>query len=143
MTPLLRHFEPVACAKSSRRTILKFAAGAWAASWTQWARAAAQPGRNGKARSVIMIFNCGGPSHIDLWDPKPEATDTVRGPFQPIDTNVSGIQVSELLPKMAQRADKLAIVRSVHHTHGGHNAGMYWSTVGRPYKKDDTLINPG
>jgi hypothetical protein len=90
-----------------------------------------------------MIFNCGGPSHIDLWDPKPEATDTVRGPFQPIDTSVSGIQISDLLPKMAQRADKLAIVRSVHHTHGGHNAGMYWSIVGRPYKKDDTLINPG
>jgi hypothetical protein len=90
-----------------------------------------------------MIFNCGGPSHIDLWDPKPEATDTVRGPFRPIDTSVSGIQISDLLPKLAQRADKLAIVRSVHHTHGGHNAGMYWSIVGRPYKKDDTLINPG
>ena len=55
MTPLLRHFEPVASAKSSRRTILKFAAGAWAASWTQWARAAAQPGRNGKARSVPAV----------------------------------------------------------------------------------------
>jgi hypothetical protein len=92
---------------------------------------------------VILIFNCGAPSHIDLFDPKPEATDSVRGPFQTIDTSVPGIQVTELIPELAKRASKLAIVRTVHHTHGGHNAGMYWSIVGRPYKRDDTLINPG
>lgn len=100
----------------------------------------ASSGRN--AKSVILIFNCGAPSHIDLWDPKPEAPDTVRGIFRPIDTAVSGIQVSELFPKLAQRADKLAIVRSVHHSHGGHNSGMYWSIVGKPYRIDSTLINP-
>jgi hypothetical protein len=143
MPPQTRYLEPALPAISSRRTILKYAAGVCAASWAQWARAAAQPGRSGKARSVIMIFNCGGPSHIDLWDPKPAAIDTVRGPFQPIDTNVPGIQITDLLPKLAPHADKLAIVRTVHHTHGGHNAGMYWSIVGRPYKRDDTLINPG
>jgi hypothetical protein len=54
-----------------------------------------------KARSVILIFNCGGPSHIDLWDPKPAAPDNIRGEFQPIDTNVPGIQVTELLPQLA------------------------------------------
>ncbi|MFN0051065.1 MAG: DUF1501 domain-containing protein [Planctomycetales bacterium] len=95
-----------------------------------------------RARSVILIFNCGAPSHLDLWDMKPRASDTVRGPFQPIATNVPGIQVSELLPQMAQRADNLAIVRTVHHAHGGHNSGMYWSIVGRPYPIDSTLINP-
>jgi hypothetical protein len=89
-----------------------------------------------------LIFNCGAPSHIDLWDPKPEAPDSVRGPFRPISTAVSGIQISELLPRMAQRADKLAIVRTLHHEHGAHNAGMYWSIVGRPYRIDNTLINP-
>src|SRR5262245_1202668 len=104
--------------------------------------AAAKPAANAKAKSVILIFNCGAPSHIDLWDMKPEATDTVRGEFQPIATNVPGIQVSELLPRMAQRTDKLAIVRSVHHTQASHNAGMYYSIVGRPYRKDSTLINP-
>ncbi|MFN0195426.1 MAG: DUF1501 domain-containing protein [Planctomycetaceae bacterium] len=95
-----------------------------------------------RAKSVILIFNCGAPSHIDLWDMKPLASDQVRGEFQPIDTNVPGIQISELLPKMAQQADKLAIVRSVHHRHSSHNSGMYWSIVGKPYSQDSTLINP-
>ena len=105
-------------------------------------RTAQSSGVSPRAKSVILIFNCGAPSHIDLWDMKPEATDTVRGPFQPIDTNVPGIQISELLPRLAQRADKLAIVRTVNHRHGGHNSGMYWSIVGRPYPIDSTLINP-
>ena len=97
---------------------------------------------SGRAKSVIMIFNCGAPSHIDLWDMKPQATDSIRGEFQPIDTNVSGIQISELLPRMATRADKLAILRSVHHKQSSHNSGMYWTTVGRPYPQDSTLITP-
>ena len=57
-------------------------------------------------------------------------------------TSVPGIQVSELLPRIAQHADKLAIVRSVHHSHSSHNSGMHWSIVGRPYRIDNTLINP-
>ena len=98
--------------------------------------------RKGKAKSVILIFNCGGPSHIDLWDPKPDASTDVRGTFKAIPTNVAGIRFSELLPRMARHADKLAVVRSVHHSHHGHNAAMYWSIVGRPYPIDSTLINP-
>jgi hypothetical protein len=73
---------------------------------------------------------------------KPRASAEVRGPFRPISTSVPGIQISELLPDLAQRTDKLAIVRTVQHTHGGHNSGMYWSIVGRPYRVDSTLINP-
>jgi uncharacterized protein (DUF1501 family) len=107
-----------------------------------FAAAASENSRHKTARSVILIFNCGAPSHIDLWDPKPDAPDNVRGVYKPIATKVPGIHVSELLPRMAERADKLAIVRTLHHEHGAHNAGMYWSIVGRPYKKDDTLINP-
>lgn len=99
------------------------------------------PGR-AVAKSVIMIFNCGAPSHIDLWDPKPLAADDVRGPFSVIDTCVPGIQVTELLPEMAKRADRLAILRTLHHKHGGHNSGMHWSIVGQPYREDSTLINP-
>jgi hypothetical protein len=108
-----------------------------------WMRAAlAQTPRKAKAKSVILIFNSGGPSHTDLWDPKPDAPDDVRGSFRAIKTNVSGIRVTELLPRLAKLADKYAIVRSVHHSHQGHNAGMYWSIVGRPYGIDSTLINP-
>jgi hypothetical protein len=112
--------------------------------WSDWRRAAAAgpPRRPGKAKSVILIFNCGGPSHLDLWDPKPEAVDTIRGPFRPIRTNVPGVHVSELLPQLARRADKYAIVRSVHHEHTSHNSAMYWSIVGHPYRIDSTLINP-
>jgi hypothetical protein len=104
--------------------------------------AAAQPNVAGTARSVILIFNCGAPSHIDLFDPKPDAPDSIRGEFATIATNVAGIHVTELLPAIAQRTNKLAIVRSVHHKHGAHNSGMHWSIVGRPYRVDSTLITP-
>ena len=96
----------------------------------------------GKAKSVIMIFNCGAPSHIDLWDPKPNATSEIRGTFSPIKTNVTGVHISELLPRMAKRMDKLALIRSVYHGHSSHNGGMHWATVGRPYRVDSTLIHP-
>jgi hypothetical protein len=128
---------------TSRRMLLQGSAAGAAALWADWtALAAQQPRVSGKAKSVIMIFNCGAPSHIDLWDPKPDATDTVRGEFRPIATNVPGIQVTELMPELAKRANKLAIVRSVHHRQASHNAGMYYSIVGRPYRTDSTLINP-
>src|SRR5436190_4564044 len=130
---------------SARRLFLQSSAGAVGALLANLNRlVAAQPSPNGKAKakSVILIFNCGAPSHIDLWDMKPEATDTIRGEFKPIATNVPGIQISELMPRLAERTDKLAIVRSVHHTQSSHNSGMYYSIVGRPYRIDNTLINP-
>ena len=111
---------------------------------TDWFRGEAQGAVSGKgtAKSVILIYNCGAPSHTDLWDMKPDAASEYRGEFKPIPTNVDGIQVSELMPRLAKQADKYAIVRSVHHEHGGHNSGMYWTIVGRPYTVDSTLINP-
>lgn len=96
----------------------------------------------GKAKSIILIFNGGAPSHIDLWDPKPDATQEIRGSFSPIKTNVPGVHISELLPRMAKRMDKVALIRSVYHGHSSHNGGMHWATVGRPYRVDSTLINP-
>jgi hypothetical protein len=112
--------------------------------WADWLRAAANgpPRGSRRARSVILIFNCGAPSHIDLWDPKPAAPASVRGPYRPIATSVPGVCISELLPQLARRASRYAIVRTVNHRHTGHNSGMYWSVVGRPYPIDSTLINP-
>ncbi len=95
-----------------------------------------------KAKSLILIFNGGAPSHIDLWDPKPNAASNIRGSFAPISTAVPGLQISELIPRLAPLTDRLAVVRSVHHQQSSHNSGMYWSTVGRPYRIDSTLINP-
>jgi hypothetical protein len=112
--------------------------------WANWCRASETQAvsRQAKAKSVILIFNCGAPSHTDLWDMKPNAPENVRGLFKPIATNVPGIQISELMPKLARQADRLAIVRSVHHTQTQHNTGMYYSIVGKPYRIDSTLINP-
>ncbi len=111
---------------------------------TDWFRAAdaGTLTSGGKAKSVILIFNCGAPSHHDLWDMKPDAPAEVRGQFNPIATNVPGIRISELMPRLAQRADHCAIVRSVHHTQFSHNSGMYSAIVGRPYPRDSTLIHP-
>jgi len=104
--------------------------------------AATQSPTKAKAKSVILIFNCGGPSHIDLWDPKPDAADNIRGEFSTISTKVPGIFVSDVIPDLAARMDKLAIVRSLYHTQASHNAGMYYSITGYPYRQDSTLINP-
>jgi hypothetical protein len=135
--------EPKPRPNVSRRRLLELGGlGAINLLWSDWVRAGADEGK-GRAKSVILVFNCGAPSHLDLWDMKPDASDTVRGLFNPIATNVPGIQVSEILPRLARQADRLAIVRTLHHTHGGHNSGMYWSIVGRPYRIDSTLINPG
>src|SRR5262245_21428177 len=71
----------------------------------------------GKAGDIncILLFLVGAPSHLDTWDLKPGAPDTVRGPFKPTPTKVPGIEICEHFPLMAQRADKWALVRSVHH----------------------------
>lgn len=136
--------DPESSGASRRQWLSGMGAGAIGSFCADWLRAETltPKARPKQARSVILIFNCGAPSHIDLWDPKPDAPENIRGKYRPIDTRVPGIQVSELLPRMAERADKLAIVRSVHHQHAAHNAGMYWSIVGRPYPIDSTLIHP-
>src|SRR5262245_60566291 len=69
----------------------------------------------GKAKSCIVLFMCGGPSHLDIWDLKPNAPSEIRGQFKPIATNVPGIAISEHLPRLARCADKYTIVRSVSH----------------------------
>src|SRR4051794_31259342 len=69
----------------------------------------------GKDTSVILLWLDGGPSHIDLYDMKPEAPAEYRGYWKPIRTNVPGIEISELFPAQAQVADKISIVRSLYH----------------------------
>lgn len=82
--------------------------------------------------NCIMLFLLGGPSHIDTWDPKPKAPAEIRGPFQPIATNVPGIEISEIFPKMAQHMDKLSLIRSVYHTATAvHDTGHQMMQTGR------------
>jgi hypothetical protein len=73
--------------------------------------------------AAILIWLDGGPSHLDLYDMKPEAPSEIRGIWRPIRTNVPGIEISELFPKQAAIADKFSIVRSLHHDTGDHFAG--------------------
>jgi hypothetical protein len=75
--------------------------------------------------SVILFWANGGPSHIDLFDLKPDAPAEYRGPFRPIATNVPGIEISELLPNLAKRGDKIALVRSLCHNRGEHSGGTH------------------
>jgi hypothetical protein len=128
-----------------RRTLLHGAAvSGLSLLWADWQRAIASgQNRRGTAKSVILIFNAGAPSHLDLFDPKPDAPDNIRGTFKPIATSVPGVRMTELLPRLSRQAHRLAIIRTVQHAHTQHNAGMYWSIVGRPYRVDSTLINPG
>ena len=84
----------------------------------------------GNAKSCIILYCWGGQSHIDTWDLKPKAPSSIRGPFNPIATNISGIQVGEHIPKLATMTDKLAIVRSMFHTDSAHGRGMYWNMTG-------------
>ena len=74
--------------------------------------AAASP-QQPRAKSVILLWLWGGPSHLDTFDMKPKAPLEYRGPFRPIPTNVPGIQVCEYLPQLAKMADKYAILRSM------------------------------
>lgn len=75
-----------------------------------------------KAKRVIVIYEQGGLSHMDTWDPKPEAVSEHRSPHRPIDTSVPGIQFTSLLPHTARIAHKLAVVRSMHHAVAGADA---------------------
>ena len=79
-----------------------------------------------KAKSVIQFFMLGGPTHLDTWDPKPEAGDDYCGPLKnPIETNVPGIRISELLPLSAKQADKFSILRGYNHQDFGHETAAY------------------
>ena len=85
-------------------------------------RAEAQQGIGHTHKSLINIFLPGGPPHQDLWDLKPDAPAEIRGEFKPINTNVPGIQICELLPKLAAMMDKLVVVRSIVDARGPHYA---------------------
>ena len=85
-------------------------------------RAEAAAGIRGSHKAVIMIFLPGGPPHQDFLDLKPDAPAEVRGEFSPLKTNVPGIEICELLPRLAGMADKLAVIRSIVGATGDHYA---------------------
>jgi len=96
--------------------------------------AAGQPKNGwGRAKSVILLYLQGGPSHIDIWDPKPDAPSNIRGDFKPIRSKVPGIQLSEVMPRLAQQIDKATLIRSMSYTPVGlfnHTAAIYQIMTG-------------
>ena len=118
------------CDGVSRRNFLTIggmALGGISLAQTLQAESETSSGRSHKA--IINIYLPGGPPHIDMWDPKPEAPVEVRGEFSTIATNVPGIYVSELFPRMAAMMDKFALVRSLSDSDGAHDA--YQCMTGR------------
>ena len=86
--------------------------------------------------AIILVWLRGGASHLETFDCKPEAASEIRGPFRPIRTNVPGIDVCELLPRLSQMADRYAILRSASHTGGGHPSGSLQVLGGDPDPND-------
>jgi hypothetical protein len=85
--------------------------------------------------NCIFLMLVGGPSQLDTWDMKPNAPVEIRGPYKPIETNVSGIEISENFPRMAKHADKYAIVRSMYHTAAAvHDTGHQMMQTGRLFQ---------
>lgn len=104
------------CDGVSRRSFLKigaFGAGLTLADMLRLKADAAGQGRTTRSKSVIMVYLGGGPSHMDMWDLKPDAPQEFRGEFNPIQTNVAGCQICEHFPLQAQIWDKLAAIRSI------------------------------
>ena len=87
----------------------------------------------GKAKSIILCYLQGGPSHLDLWDPKEDVPDNVKSTFSNISTKLPGVQFTELLPKLAQVIDKTTLIRSMSYTPNGlfnHTAAIYQMMTG-------------
>src|ERR1700722_12630288 len=98
----------------------------------------------GTATSCIFINMVGGPSHIDTFDPKPDAPAEVRGPFKPIQTKVPGLHLSELFPKLATMSDKFSLIRSMHHTAPPiHECGFQLLNTGHLFRDGPEWPNVG
>jgi hypothetical protein len=105
------------CQTLTRRAFLQVGGssvlGLTLADLLRWRARAGVPA-SGSAKSVLLLWLWGGPSHLDTWDPKPGAPLEFRGPFSPIATKVPGIRITELFPKLAQTVDLFSIIRSLH-----------------------------
>src|SRR5262245_48763071 len=97
-----------------------------------------------RADQCILIFLNGGPSHLDMWDMKPDAPAEIRGPFKPIVTKVPGIHVSEHLPRLAGLMHHCALVRSAHHSvNNAHALAVYTSLTGHDRGDGNVAVGAG
>src|SRR5262249_54029860 len=113
-------FKTRTCQGLTRRAFLRIGAAApfaWGLPSKRASQAATVPG---KARSILLVWLGGGPSHLDLFDPKPKAPAEYRGPFGTIATRSPGVRFTELLPKLAARSDRFSLIRTNVNYDGDH-----------------------
>jgi hypothetical protein len=121
------------CQGTTRRDALKLGLGGIVAGGLTGALRAAEnaPARR-QAKACILIWMDGGPSHYETFDPKPEAPAEIRGQFDPIETRLPGVYYSQHMRRLAQIADKTAVIRSIRHDQGNHGAGNHYMMTGAP-----------
>ena len=129
------------CDGISRRHALQLGStallGGMSLPWFMELQAKAASSHAAQAKSCIFLFLEGGPPHQDMWDPKPEAPEEIRGLFSAIRTNVAGTFITDQLPLCAKMADKYSIIRSHSHRDNGHSTGYHYVMTGhRPTFKD-------
>jgi hypothetical protein len=130
-----------------RREFLRIGGGLGIAAFAAPALAngrASSTGTQPGARSCILIYLLGGPSHLDMWDLKPQAAAEIRGPFRPITTSLPGLQICEHLPRLAGLAQRYALVRSVSHNNHNHTPMIYYTLTGRDVEQpgQDNDVRP-
>ena len=133
MLELLGKTRSEGCGRLRRRDFLRvggLALGGLTLADALRVRAAAEGSAKPWGKAGILLWLPGGPSHLETWDPKPDAPSEVRGPFGAISTKLPGLQVCDLFPQLAQIADKFSIVRSCCHTNSGHGGGQRWVMTG-------------
>ncbi len=129
------------CELLNRRQFLEIGGlSAFALTLPEWLRAQAQGGRDRKTVSCILMWMQGGPSHIDTFDPKPEAPPEIRGEFGVVDTTIPGVKFSEHLPKLARELDKVSVIRSCDPQNSSHGVADHLMMSGHRF--NPSLIYP-
>ena len=97
-------------------------------------------GPKARAKSIIFLYQFGGPSHLDMFDMKPDAPEGIRGPHKPMASSADGIQINDRLPRLAKVMDKVTLIRSMHHTMKNHNSASYYALSGHAPPVDDIRL---
>lgn len=123
-------FSSRSCQGTSRRAFVKMGASAAAGLGLAGVPNAGRAAEGSRAKSVILLWLWGAPSHLDTFDPKPDAPREYRGPFAPIATRTPGVHFTELFPQLAARSNQFALIRSMRTFDGAHPGAGTWGLTG-------------
>jgi hypothetical protein len=134
MLTLLDHSYRL-CDGLTRRELLRVGGlGLFGLSVPDLTAARAEQGRRstGRGRACILLYLSGGPPQHETWDPKPDAPAEIRGDFRPIASSMPGLQVGELMPRLAAQAHRWSVLRAVSTADNAHSSSGYWMLTGHP-----------